>query len=63
METNEQLNKSTRTFEEWRASLMALIIHKKGVKAENIFLNDEKVKPYYDQGLMPDVCYQELFNR
>lgn len=66
MEPNEQLppqNQSTRPFEEWRASLLVIIMEKKGVPADKIIINDEKVRPYYDQCLMPDVCFKELFNR
>lgn len=67
METNEQQNKSTRTFEEWKIALIKLIRAKHSMRPDSV-LNaekefDERIKPYYDQGLMPDVCYQELFNR
>ena len=60
MEPNEQQNKSTRTFEEWKTALRVLVANRKPGTA---ILDDERIKPYYDQGLMPDVCYQELFNR
>lgn len=61
METNEQQNKSTRTFEEWKLSLRNLIDRKK--PGSNLPIINEKVKPYYDQGLMPEVAYKDLFNR
>lgn len=63
MEPNKQQNKSTRTFEEWKVALLKLIMVKKGHPISQEKNIDDQIKPYYDQGLMPDVCYQELFNR
>lgn len=61
MEPNEQQNKSTRTFEEWKIALMSLV--SRGDPSKRIVIENEKVKPYYDQGLMPEVAYKDLFNR
>lgn len=56
-----QPNKSTRSFDEWKAALQGLVDrHSLHGAAELI---DERIKQYYDQGLMPDVCFKELFNR
>ena len=61
MEPNNELNKSSRTFEEWKQALRKLI--DKTDPTSRIKLEDERIKPYYDQALMPDVCFKELFNR
>lgn len=60
-----QPNKSTRSFKDWADALRVLIARQRELPVEEVFLtNDfERIKPYYDQGLMPDVCFKELFNR
>jgi len=57
---DQQPNKSTRTFDEWKLSLKKLIDKKD--PTSQIKIDDTRVKPYYDQGLMPDVCFKELYN-
>lgn len=52
----QQPNKSTRTYRQWKAALKRLV--KEGTK-----LDDKKIRTYYDQGLMPDVCFKALFNK
>lgn len=56
-------NKSSRTFEEWKAALIKIISAKHGKPPTEINIQDEKIKPYYDRALMPSVCYNELFNQ
>lgn len=58
--------KSTRSFEEWESSLLKIVAkYEASNRNENLIATivDEKVKPYYDQGLMPTVAFNELFNR
>lgn len=57
----EEQNKSTRSFKEWKIALMDMVSG--GDPSQRIVIEIERVKPYYDQGLMPDVCFEELFNR
>lgn len=57
----EQTSKSTRSFEEWKASLMKIVSQYNAQPTGQI--SDERLKPYYDQGLMPTLCFNELFNR
>lgn len=68
MEPNEQEQlppnkQSTRTFEEWKISLIKLIVHNGNKTVTSEDLDDKRIKPYYDQCLMPEVCFKELFNR
>lgn len=56
-------SKSTRSFEEWKASLTRMVEARYGDPAGKNKLADEWIKPYYDQGLMPTVAFNELFNR
>lgn len=64
MEQNEQQNKSTRTFEEWKTALIKHYTNRKGLDLNGIIrITDDQIKPYYDQGLMPEVAYKDLFNR
>lgn len=58
-----QPNKSTRSFEEWTLALRSLILNRDPSNVKVVDFDLEKIKPYYDQGLMPDVCFKELFNR
>lgn len=59
----QQQNKSTRSFEEWKTALVSLIT-KKDYKAFEVGkIDDERIRPYYDQGLQPYVCFKELFNK
>ncbi len=57
----QQPNKSTRTFKEWKKALKKIITRHN--PDEKIKIDDKKVQTYYDQGLMPDVCFKELFNK
>lgn len=59
----QQQNKSTRSFEEWTKALMSLIIHRDQSNINVVDFDLDVIKPYYDQGLMPDVCFKELFNK
>lgn len=64
MEKEMQLQppgKSTRPFEEWKASLMKIVSQYNAQPTGSI--SDDRLKPYYDQGLMPTVAFNELFNR
>jgi hypothetical protein len=63
MPEEQQPNKSTRSFEEWKLALEKLVSVNYEKPLHEINVIDEKVKPYYNQGLMPDVCFKELFNR
>jgi hypothetical protein len=58
----QQPMKSTRTFEEWKASLIKIIANKHGKPVDQIKVEDERVRSYYDQALMPTVAFNELFN-
>jgi hypothetical protein len=62
----QQPNKSTRTFEEWKLSLKKIIASKHGITLDQVeerfFFNEPQVKSYYDQALMPTVAFNELFN-
>lgn len=58
-----QPNKSTRSFEEWKTGLIKIIANSGNTTVTSDHINDERIRPYYDQGLMPDVCFKELFNR
>lgn len=51
---------SARTFEEWKIALISLV--SKNDPTKRIIIENEKVRPYYDQGLQPTVCFNELFN-
>lgn len=61
MTEQTQPNKSTRTYEEWKESLQRLIERKDPAAIAG--LTDQRVRPYYDQGLQPYTCYNELFNK
>ena len=64
MPEEEQQNKSTRSFEEWKGSLINVYTHIKGIDVKAITeIKDEQIKPYYDQGLQPYVAFNELFNK
>lgn len=56
-------NKSTRTFEEWKASLIKIIAAKHGKPIDQVKVDDDRVKSYYDRALMPTVAFNELFNK
>lgn len=59
----EQLSpKSTRTFEEWKRALRKIISQKKGIPMKKVKVDDDRIKSYYDQALMPEVCFKEIFN-
>lgn len=62
MEELKQI-KSTRTYDEWKKSLRRMISKQKAIPMKKVKVKDEIVKVYYDQCLMPDVCFKELFNR
>lgn len=63
MEENIQpQNKSSRSFEDWKVSLIKIIASKHGKTIEDVKVDDDRIKSYYDRALMPSVCYQELFN-
>lgn len=62
MREEQLFPKSTRTFEEWKRALRKLISQKKGTPMKKVKVKDEQVKSYYDRALMPEVCYNELFN-
>jgi len=55
--------KSTRTFEEWKKALRKLISQKKASPMKKVKVDDSRVRSYYDRALMPEVCYNELFNK
>lgn len=59
----EQQNKSTRSYEDWKLSLINIYCHKIGLDDRIKNLKDEQVKPFYDQGLMPTVAFNQLFNK
>ena len=54
--------KSSRSFEDWKASLIKIISSKHGKDIKDIKVDDDRIKSYYDRALMPTVCYNELFN-
>lgn len=54
----EPQNKSTRSYEDWKNSLLSIIAHHDPSRA--VIIKDEQVKPYYDQGLMPTVAFNQL---
>jgi hypothetical protein len=56
-------SRSTRSYEDWKLSLIKIIAKYRGVKESSIKMDDERVRSYYDQALMPSVCYNELFNK
>lgn len=56
----EYPNKSTRSYEDWKKSLLKIIEARRGNLV--IPLDDHKIKPFYDQGLMPTVAFNQLFN-
>lgn len=62
-EKQPEQNKSTRSFEEWKRSLELLICSKYGKELHEVNVIDDRVKPYYDQGLQPYVAFNELFNK
>lgn len=53
-------NKSSRSFEDWKKSLLKIVEARRGNLV--IPLDDNKIKPFYDQGLMPTVAFNQLFN-
>ena len=55
--------KSTRTYEEWKKALRKMISQKKGIPMKRVKVDDSRVRSYYDRALMPEVCYNELFNK
>lgn len=55
--------KSTRTFEEWKKALRKIISQKKSIPMKKVKVEDERVRSYYDRALMPEVCFNELFNK
>lgn len=57
----EQGNRSTRSFEEWKTALMSLVSRQD--PSRRVIIENEKVRPYYDQGLQPYVAFNELFNK
>lgn len=56
-------NKSSRTFEEWKAALIKIISAKHGKPPNEVKVDDKRIQPYYDRALMPSVAYNELFNQ
>lgn len=54
-------HQSTRSYEEWKLSLLSLIANKN--PTNKVIIENDKIKPYYDQGLMPAVAFKELFNK
>ena len=66
MEQNEMqppISKSSRSFEDWKGALIKIIAAKHGKKEEDVKVDDDRIRSYYDRALMPGVCYNELFNR
>lgn len=63
MPEEQQQNKSTRSFEEWKLALTKLMELHFVQNKDTLTIEDEKVRPYYDQGLQPYVCFKELFNK
>jgi len=59
----DQSGKSTRTYEQWKESLINIYTHKIGIDDRIKNIKDEQIKPYYDQGLMPTVAFNQLFNK
>lgn len=57
----EQQSKSTREFKDWKLSLTIII--KSKMPDYNKEIIDEQIKPFYDQGLMPTVAFNQLFNK
>ena len=53
--------KSTRTFEEWKTALYQIVDKYKLQPTSPI--DDEILKPFYDQGMMPAACVNQIFNR
>lgn len=56
-------NKSTRTYEDWKASLVRIIEAKDPSIIERKMCNDAQLRIFYDQGLMPTVAFNQLFNK
>lgn len=57
-----QQNKSSRSFEDWKVELIRIIAAKHGKPLDQVKVDDNRIKSYYDRALMPTVCYNELFN-
>lgn len=55
--------KSTRSFEEWRKLLVRLVKTKlsRDIEVDEQF--NERVRPYYDKAFMPEVAFNDLFNK
>lgn len=61
MPEEQQQHKSTRSFEEWKVALNKLV-ERTGSQPTGP-VDEGRIKPYYDQGLQPYVCFKELFNK
>lgn len=59
----EQQSKSTRSYEDWKMSLISIYTHRIGLDERIKNIKDEQIKPFYNQGLMPTVAFNELFNK
>jgi hypothetical protein len=57
-----QQNKSSRSFEDWKIALIKIISAKHEKPIDQVKVDDDRIKSYYDRALMPSVCYNELFN-
>lgn len=58
-EKQPEQNKSTRSFEEWEAALQRLATH----RGHPVIIDEDRIRPYYEQGLQPYVVFNELFNK
>ena len=59
----EQQYKSTRSLEEWMEELINIYTHRIGIDDRIKKLKEEDVKAYYDQGLSPNECFKQHFNK
>lgn len=54
-----------RYYEEWYGHLIRMLIRpaEKGSIIKSADICDERVRPFYDKGLSPEDCFNELFNK
>jgi len=53
--------KSTRTYEEWKEALIQTIHNGTGTPVEEIEINDELIRPKYEDALSPFAVYLENY--